>query len=117
MKRRIYIAHPIGGDVVGNLMSLFDIIRYINLNEPDVIPCAPYVADVMAMGDTIPENRKRGMENGLELIRSGVFHELRAYGLSDGVYAEIKAAHDCGITIRVMPMDAVDWQITHRVGG
>jgi hypothetical protein len=33
-----YIAHPIKGDVESNLAEIRDIVRNINLNQPDVVP-------------------------------------------------------------------------------
>lgn len=87
----VFICHPIAGDIKGNLAKISKIIREINLNEPDVVPFAPYYADVIAMNDTIPEERQRGIKNCNAIIDTGIFKECRVYGkyLTTGIYDEV----------------------------
>jgi len=87
-----YIAHPVGGDVAGNIEKILKIVREININEPDVVPFVPYLADLYALNDDIPEERNRGIKNGLSLIEAGFITECRLYGdrISAGMSAEIK---------------------------
>ncbi|MBT12081.1 MAG: DUF4406 domain-containing protein [Oceanospirillaceae bacterium] len=99
-----YIAHPISGDVKGNLEKIAKIAREINLNEPDVVPFANYFLDCHALDDSKPEERKRGIKNNTHILRSGFVDELRLYGdrISDGMMAEIIIAYLEGI--KVIPM-------------
>ena len=46
-----YIAHPVAGDVSGNIEKILKIVRDINLTMPDVVPFVPYMADLLAMND------------------------------------------------------------------
>lgn len=96
-----YIAHPIGGDVGDNLMLVRDIIRNINLTEPDVVPFCSWYADVRAMDDNVIEERRRGMKNNEFLLRKGFVDELHLYGprISSGMDAEIAIAMEMGIKI------------------
>ena len=107
----VYIAHPIGGDVENNLKDLVRILRIINLNiHPakkyefkgaesypsfdfsNIIPFAPYYADIIALDDSKPLERKRGIENDIALIKSGAFQECWLTGdkISFGMQEEIK---------------------------
>lgn len=96
-----YIAHPISGDISGNLEKIRQIVREINLNEPDVVPFAPYWLDCHALDDNIPEERERGIKNDHELFNRGFIDELRLYGdmVSNGMRAEIELAESLGIPV------------------
>lgn len=96
-----YIAHPIGGDVQGNLKKIRAIVRSINLNEPRVTPFAPYVADVESLNDDDPKERARGFKNNYAYFRKGMVDELRVYGdhISPGVQNEIDMARQHGVPI------------------
>lgn len=99
----VYIAHPISEDDTGNLAKILHIIRDINMEEPDVIPFAPYFADVMAMNDDVPEERDRGMRNNHHYFESGFIDELWLFGdhISGGMHTEIGWAMEFGIKIRL----------------
>lgn len=101
MKKIVYIAHPISGDVTNNLSDLRRIIRKINIEYPDIIPCAPYYSDVVSLDDNKPLERKRGIDNGIALISTGVFKELWLTGnnISPGMYEEINMFKLLGIPI------------------
>lgn len=85
----VYVAHPISGDVKGNLEKIRLIIRELNINNPDIIPFAPYWVDCHALDDSIPEERERGIKNNTELIKKCV-DEIWFYGdkMSKGMWAE-----------------------------
>lgn len=102
--RIAYIAHPIGGDVVKNLSLVCDIVKEVNLTEPNTVPFVPYYADVMALNDLDPKQRERGFKNNLELISRGFIGELRLYGpkISHGMEVEIKRALIHEIPVKAM---------------
>lgn len=97
-----YIAHPISGNVTGNIDRILAIVKDINLTEPDVVPLAAYVVDCLALDDTSPEHRARGIANDTAILRSGIVNELRLYGdrISAGMQAEIELANELGIPIK-----------------
>lgn len=99
-----YIAHPIGGDVEGNLEKIKEIVRDINLKEFDVVPFAPYFVDCCAMDDSNPVERARGIKNDTHLMNSGFIDELRLYGnkISAGMRHEIELASANQIPILAM---------------
>lgn len=101
----VYIAHPVGGDVEGNLKKIAEIGRQINLNEPGVIPFAPYFFDCHCLDDNEPKERERGLKNGEHFFLRRVIDEVRLYGdwISNGMGAEIQLAHEVGIP--VFPMN------------
>jgi len=90
----IYLAHPIGGDVPGNLKKIISIVRDINLTQPNVVPLVPYYADCLALCDNTQQERKRGLENGHAILKSGAIDEVWLYGprISEGMMAEMIVA-------------------------
>lgn len=96
-----YIAHPISGDIDGNIIKILAIIKHINLNEPDTVPFAPYLTDCLALDDNIPEQRSRGIYNDIALFHRGVIDEVRLYGskISNGMKAEVDLAMELGIPV------------------
>lgn len=96
-----YIAHPISGDIQGNLKRVEMIGRKINLEEPDVIPFAHYYFDCHILDDNNPEERERGIKNDIALMKKGFIDEVRLYGdkISPGMEAEIKLAKELNIPI------------------
>lgn len=122
MKKRIcYIAHPISGDIDANLADLARILRIINTNSAEdrlgymfihpetreqvfpmdfcnIIPLAPYYADIISLDDNNPLERKRGIENDIAIIMTGVFDELWLTGnkISFGMQEEIKLFRSLG---------------------
>lgn len=122
MKKIVYIAHPISGDIEANLADLRRILRTINMNShpklytqyqnntgildmaydfSNIIPCAPYYADIVSLDDNNPLERKRGIENDTELLKSGIFKELWLTGdkISFGMNEEVKLAVLLGIPV------------------
>lgn len=98
----IYVAHPISGNVIGNLGKIISIVRGINLDHPNVVPLVPYFTDVLALNDSIPEERDRGIKNNTTILRRGFVDELWVYGdwqSSAGCRAEINLAVDLGIPV------------------
>lgn len=99
-----YIAHPIGGAPALNVHRVLQIVKEINLSEPNTVPFAPYIPDVKAMDDNIPEQRERGIKNDTHILRTFPIDEIRLYGdkISPGMWAEIEIGKERGITI--LPM-------------
>lgn len=124
-KKIVYIAHPISGAIDDNLADLARILRIINMNiHPkkncifhnlagekyvaplffefsNIIPLAPYYADIIALDDNNALERKRGIENDIAILSSGLFKELWLTGesISLGMREEIKLAVSLGIEV------------------
>jgi hypothetical protein len=97
----VYIAHPIKGDIQGNLEKVKNIVREINLSNHDVIPFAPYWIDCHALNDNNPEERLRGIKNNIAWFEKGVINELWVYGekVSEGMQLEINKAENLSIPV------------------
>ena len=97
----VYIAHPIGGNVEENLADLRRIIKKINLTFFDVVPLCPYYSDVVSLDDSIPEQRARGIKNGMAVLKSGLINEFWLTGdkISNGMAAELELAKEQNIEI------------------
>lgn len=119
MSKIVYIAHPIASDdqftTDENIADLLRIIRMINLQKngfiatdyflqhgkpnggeitglESVVPMAPYIGDCLSMQDDNPLHRKRGIENDIAMIETGIFEELWLTGhkISLGMQEEVK---------------------------
>lgn len=97
----VYIAHPISGDVQGNIERIVKIIERINVMEPGIVPFAPYLGDCMAVRDDDPEMRRRGIQNNHELILRGFIDEIWLFGdkISKGMWDEAYLAFHNGIAV------------------
>lgn len=97
----VYIAHPISGDVQGNIRKVLDIVRKVNVEEPDVVPFAPYIVDCLALDDNVPVERARGIKNNTGLLGECFVSEVRLYGdrISAGMQAEKELAEALGIPV------------------
>lgn len=97
----VYIAHPISGDIAGNLEKIRQIVRKINLEHSDTLPFAPYWVDCYALDDTIPAERERGIKNDTEFFKRGVIDEVWLFGdrISFGMQCEVDMAISLGIPV------------------
>ena len=100
----VYVAHPVSGDVSGNIEKIIGIVRDINLQEPEILPLSSYITDLYALDDSNPEERERGIKNATKLLRTGIFHEMRLYGdkISNGMLKEIELAEELNIPVIAM---------------
>ena len=102
-----YIAHPISGDVEGNIKKIIAIVKSINLIEENVVPFVPYLADLYALNDNDPKERTRSIKNDNALFFSKVIDEVRLYRskISEGMTNEINLARSLNIPIVPMTIE------------
>lgn len=96
----VYIAHPVATDEMftteQNVQDILRIVRNINTMPSDceqkIIPCVPYISDVLALDDSIPQERKIGIDNSTDVIETGIFDEiwLTGHKLSLGMQEEVR---------------------------
>lgn len=108
----VYIAHPISGDIDGNLKKIIAIIREINITQKDVVPFAPYWVDCHALNDDIPAERQRGIDNVMELFSRKYIDELWLYGdrISNGMAAEINVCESLDIPVIAKSKELVNYR-------
>lgn len=96
----VYIAHPISGDVPGNIEKIR--IIYERILREGNIPVVPYIPALLCFSDEIPEERECGIRVSLEYFRQKKVDELRLYGhrgITSGMGREIKAAWEANIPV------------------
>lgn len=98
-KRKIvYICSPLRGDIENNVAKAeeFSIFCYMQGN----LPIAPHAIFSRMLNDNIPEERKAGMEMGMQLL--GICDELWVFGntITEGMQAEIEWAKKHRLAIR-----------------
>ena len=101
MNKIVYIAHPIGGDVQGNVRKLEKIYREVSLKEKLVTPFIPYIASVESLRDEVPGERIIGFSHNHEFFARNIIDEVWLYGpcISAGMQVEIQWAHIYGIPV------------------
>lgn len=114
-----YIAHPISGDVEGNLKRIQKIVRQINLTLNHIVPFVPYFADCIVLDDADERERARGLANDLAILRSGIVDYLWLYGpeITRGMRSEMAVAREHGIM--VLPMSRgtqIDYDLLQQRG-
>lgn len=99
-KKIVYIAHPIGGDVKGNLMEVSRIYNFLSI-EDKVVPFVPYYVTVLSLDDDIPDLRAIGFSHNEAIFRSGIVDEVWLFGkrISEGMRIEIGWAKELGIDV------------------
>lgn len=104
--KTVYPAHPVSGDVEGNLARVRAIVRKLHF-MPGVMPVAPYVADCGILDDSILEEREMGMKTAEEYFRRGMIDEVWLYGpkISNGMKGEILLAWDYGLPVVAMTQE------------
>ena len=76
--------------------------NYFDLAVVD--PLVPYLADLYALDDNVPNERQRGIKNDIAVLKSGLINEVWLYGdkISTGMQEEIKLAKELNIPIKAM---------------
>ena len=105
----VYIAHPISGDIEGNLEKIRVIVRHINFNCPDIVPFVPYYVDIVSLDDNNPGERARGINNDSVFFFRKMMDEVWLYGdrISEGMKNEIKLAQRAGIPVLSKSMGTI----------
>ncbi|MCX6736437.1 MAG: DUF4406 domain-containing protein [Candidatus Parcubacteria bacterium] len=98
-KKTIFVAHPISGDIQGNVEKILKICKEIH-NET-TIPVAPYLMSLRYLDDSESEERDLGIGANLETFHRGYVDELWLFGdtVSPGMKEEIDLALSLGIPI------------------
>jgi hypothetical protein len=100
MKKRVFVGHPISGDVKGNTQKVIQICERMH-RFYGVIPVAPYLISLLYLDDSIIQDRLLGIEANHACFESGFVDELWLYGdrISPGMKEEMRAAVCGGIPI------------------
>lgn len=99
--KRIFICHPIKGDITRNIKKVCDIIKHIATTQPNTVPVAPYLSYLQALDDTNVKQRAIGLKWCLNHIDPSVIDQLHVYGdtISEGMLGEIKKAERLKIPV------------------
>lgn len=98
-KKMIYVCSPYRGDREGNTKKAIEHAKYVF--EKGGIPIVPHLYFTQFLDDTIPEERKAGMELGREIFK--YCDEIWVFGVyppTEGMWQEIVWAVQHGITIK-----------------
>lgn len=97
--KTVFVAHPVSGDVKGNVKKVLKICAEIHTRN--IIPIAPYLISLQYLNDEIVEDRALGMAANHECFYRGFVDELWLFGdrISKGMVGEIKLAWERGIPV------------------
>lgn len=96
--KKVYIAHPLRGDVESNIRRISRLCRNIVDTDSSILPLSPVLAFSFFEPDKEPE---KAMEYCLELLRAS--DELWVYGdwkNSEGCLAEVEVAKCKNIPVK-----------------
>lgn len=98
-QKTIFIGHPIGGDIKGNIEKVLKIC--LELHTKGIIPVAPYLVSLQYLDDEVAEDRELGMEANHECFRRRYVDELWLFGdrISSGMRQEVVLARAMGIPV------------------
>lgn len=70
MSRRklVFVAHPLSGDVTGNLILAKTWLRWLINENPDCSFCLGWAPYCEVLDDDDPEHRERGIRDGMEML-------------------------------------------------
>lgn len=95
----VFVAHPISGDIKGNIKKVLAICEEIHSDE--IIPVVPYLVSLQYLNDEVVEDRELGISANLVCFHRGFIDELWLFGdkISSGMVEEIRLALELGIPI------------------
>jgi len=98
-KKVIFIGHPIGGDVAGNVRKVLAICEEVH--KGGYIPAVPYLVSLQYLNDDVVEDRQLGIEVNHECFRRRFVDELWLYGdrISEGMKGEVLLAAELNIPV------------------
>lgn len=99
LKKVVFIAHPIAGDIAGNMAKVLKICHEVHVNG--TIPVAPYLVALQYLNDEVVEDRELGIEANLECFHRRFVDELWLFGdrISAGMWGEIRLAREVWIPV------------------
>lgn len=91
-KKVVFIAHPVGGDIAGNVKKVLAICERVH--KDGHIPVAPYLVSLQYLNDAVTEDRDLGIEANLVCFRRRFIDELWLFGerISEGMKEEVMFA-------------------------
>src|SRR3990167_10844296 len=97
--KTVFVAHPIAGDIEGNMKKVLAICEQIHSKE--IIPIAPYLVSLQYLNDEVVEDRQLGIDANHECFRRGYVDELWLFGdrISEGMKGEILLAKELNIPV------------------
>lgn len=94
-----YLAHPVSGDVPGNLAEARRWIRWLYDHVPGIAVLAPWITTCEVLDENNPEHRKLGLRCDIAVIARCDAILLVGPVLSAGMRAELLAAESHGLHI------------------
>lgn len=103
MTRLFFMAHPVGGDVAGNLARAKRWLVYLFLHYHEIVVVAPWITDleILPLGDAVAEERERGIQRNLVTLGRCDGIILCGGRVSAGMERELVAA-------RILALDIID---------
>lgn len=102
-QKLIYVCSPLKGDIEGNVERAKGYCKTVI--EMGYIPIAPHVMYRDFLNDEIAEQRERGLEIGLELIKACDETWVFTEHISDGMKSEILLTKALGKTVKRVLFD------------
>ncbi len=100
MKRtRFYLAHPVGGDVPGNVARVLRWYKALTLAHPMRLYTIPWLPDVLAFDDSNPAERAAGFDRNMKHLAAVEDIVLCGGRISAGMAVEVQKARELGLFV------------------
>lgn len=100
-----YVAHPLSGDLVGNVTRVRMWLRFLLEAEPDVAFGCPWLPYVEVLDDGVPAHRARGLRDCLAFVPKFDGIVLVGGKISSGMRLELDVAETAGLWVA----DLTNW--------
>jgi len=97
--RVVYMAHPLSGDVEGNIRRAKQMLRDLEEKHPDVAIVATWITECEVWDDSNPEHREAGLRRDLAVIAKCDELWLTGPEISAGMMREAAKATELGIPV------------------
>lgn len=98
MRPRVYyMAHPVSGDVPGNVARALRWFKHLVDQHPDWAISAPWIPYVLGLSEET--DRERGLRDDMEMVRRCDGILLVGGKLSGGMALELQAANIAGLDV------------------
>jgi hypothetical protein len=96
----VYIAHPVSGDVDGNIIRAKAWLKYLEAGNPWIVFVCQWILGVELWDDADPVQRERGLKRCLAQVER--CDEIRLVGpkVSTGMLREARHAAEFGVEIK-----------------
>jgi hypothetical protein len=109
IERRMYVAHPVAGDVAGNILRARAWYQYLSDFNPRIRVVCPWLLDITIWDDADDDARELGLRRCLNDVST--CHAIMLVGpmVTRGMQEELQRARDLDLQIFASTGPGMEW--------